>query len=118
MDVAFPLAVSSRGRTVPADRTSHVRQLIELTLFTSPGERVNRPDFGCGVLDLVFEQPNSTMVSATTALIRGSLQHWLADEIEIRTLDVGIDGATLHITVGYLDRRTRRAETFVLGYPS
>src|SRR5262249_5620163 len=57
-DVAFPFAVDGRGRTADRGYDDHVRDMIELLLFTQPGERVMRPDFGCGLADLVFE-PNS-----------------------------------------------------------
>src|SRR5271165_734476 len=57
-NIAFPFRIDGRGRTALVDDNSHIRDLIEQLLFTNPGERVNRPTFGSGLLALVF-QPNS-----------------------------------------------------------
>ena len=70
----FPYHFDGRGRSATTTRDDHVRDLIEQILFTSPGERVMRPDFGSGLLELVFE-PNSTALAATSQmLIQGALQ--------------------------------------------
>ena len=59
----YPWSVDGRGRTAATDRDGHVRDLVEQVLFTSPGERVMRPDFGCGLLGMVFE-PGGPEVAA------------------------------------------------------
>ena len=58
-DLDFPYHFDGRGRTATTGRDDHIRDLIEQVLFTAPGERVMRPDFGSGLLALVFE-PNSS----------------------------------------------------------
>ena len=58
MNIDFPFHSDSRGRTATTDDDDHIRDMIEQFLFTNPGERVNRPDFGSGLLQLVFA-PNS-----------------------------------------------------------
>src|SRR6266852_4362067 len=79
----FPFHVDQRGRSATTDADDHVRDLIEQVLFTTPGERVNRPDFGCGLLQLVF-MPNSDVLSAATQfLVQGALQRWLSDVIQV-----------------------------------
>ena len=55
----YPYHFDGSGRSAATDEADHIRDLIEQVLFTSPGERVMRPDFGAGLLALVFE-PNST----------------------------------------------------------
>ena len=76
-ELDFPYRFDGRGRTATADADDHIRDLIEQVLFTSPGERVMRPDFGSGMLALVFE-PNSTALAATTQiLVQGALQQHL-----------------------------------------
>ena len=107
MHVAFPFAIDGRGRTAEAAHAAWVRGLIEQVLFTSPGERVMRPDFGSGVMQLVFA-PNSPELAATTqVLVQGALQHWLAGIIAVEGVAVESREATLAVTVTYTILRTR-----------
>ncbi|MBS0445356.1 MAG: GPW/gp25 family protein [Proteobacteria bacterium] len=101
-DVDFPYRVDGRGRTALADSDDdHVRDLIEELLFTVPGERANRPDFGCGLMQLVFE-PNSIELAATIqALVQGSLQQWLGTLIRVNAVDADASDATLTVQVSY-----------------
>ena len=57
-------------------------------LFTAPGERVNRPTFGSGVLRLVFEPGGAELATATQFLVQSALQQWLADVVEVQAVDV------------------------------
>ena len=112
-DVAFPFRIDGRGRTASTDYDSHVRDMIELLLFTSPGERVMRPDFGCGLLDLVFE-PNSPELAASLQIsIQAALQRWLGDVITISSLDAVSQDDLLQITLGYSVRATGTQTTHV-----
>ncbi|WP_346268221.1 GPW/gp25 family protein [Streptomyces sp. SCUT-3] len=77
-DIAFPFRTDSRGRTAHAPYDEHVRDMIEQLLFTSPGERVMRPDFGCGLLDLVFAPNSPELASALQLTVHAALQQWLA----------------------------------------
>jgi phage baseplate assembly protein W len=105
----FPYHFDGRGRTADTDRDDHIRDLIEQVLFTSPGERVMRPDFGSGLLALVFE-PNSTTLAATTQmLVQGALQEHLSHLIAVQAVEVRNDDAALRVEVRYtvlLDRTT------------
>ena len=106
VDIAFPFAVDGRGRTAGTDYQAHVRDMIELLLFTAPGERVMRPDFGCGLLDLTFE-PNSPELAATLQIsIQAQLQRWLGDVITAVALDVTSTGDVLRVTISYVVRAT------------
>lgn len=94
-----------------------IRGLIEQVLFTSPGERVMRPDFGSGILQLVFA-PNSPELAATTQmLVHGALQQALADLIVVENLAVESADSTLRITVQYVIRRSeiRQLQNFERG---
>jgi phage baseplate assembly protein W len=111
-DIAFPFRIGRRGRTAVAGHDDHVRDLIEQLLFTSPGERVMRPDFGCGLADLTFT-PNSPELAAALELsVHAALQRRLGDLIALEALDVDGDDATVHVRVRYVVRRTgtRREE--------
>lgn len=106
MDVAFPLGFDGRGRTAQAGVDDHVRQLIEQVLFTAPGERVNRPAFGSGVMQLVFA-PNGDALAATTQMsVQSALQQWLGQLIVVEAVDVAGEDAQLKVTVRYTVRAT------------
>lgn len=99
-DVDFPLAVDGAGRVATTGADDHVRDMIEQILFTRPGERVMRPDFGCGV-DVVFE-PNSDLLAAAMELrIRGSLQRWLADVAQVVDVRVRAEDSRLVVEVAW-----------------
>ena len=110
MDVDFPYHVDGRHRTATTDADDHVRDLIEQVLFTSPGERVNRPTFGCGVQRLVFAPNSEELASATQFIVQGALQQWVGDLIEVEAVEVESHEATLDITVTYRVRRTRERQ--------
>ncbi|MDO9598355.1 MAG: GPW/gp25 family protein [Azoarcus sp.] len=115
--VHFPYQFDGRGRTREADEATWIRGLIEQVLFTSPGERVMRPDFGSGLRELVFA-PNSPELAATTRfLVQGALQQWLGDLITVEAIDVEAVDSRLSVTVQYVVRRSeaRQRETFVQG---
>ncbi|NLU68214.1 GPW/gp25 family protein [Streptomyces sp. HNM0574] len=113
-DIAFPFRTDRRGRTAHAPYEEHVRDLIEQLLFTSPGERVMRPDFGCGLLDLAFA-PNSPELAATVELsVQGALQRWLGELIEVEGVDVENEEETVRVRLRYVvrDGAGRRDEIF------
>ena len=107
MNINFPFQFDTRGRTAEAGDEKHIRDLIEQVLFTSPGERVNRPTFGCGLMQLVF-QPNSDELAATTQfLVQSSLQQWLGDLIQANEVTVEHIDSTLKVTVKYVVLKTQ-----------
>ena len=111
-DLDYPYQISGQGRTATTDRDDHIRDLIEQVLFTAPGERVMRPDFGGGLLALVFE-PNSTTLAATTQLlVQSALQVYLSHLIAVQSVEVTNDDSALRVDVRYsvlLDRTTHSA---------
>jgi phage baseplate assembly protein W len=117
MNFDFPLRFDPRGRTAVTDDEGHIRDMIELLLFTSPGERVNRPDFGSGLLQMVFAPNSVEMAAALQFTTQAALQHWLSDVIEVRALEVTSEDAALYVSVQYAVRRTGevRATTFERG---
>lgn len=114
MNVRHPYGFDGRGRTAEATEEAWIRGLVEQVLFTSPGERVMRPDFGSGLLQLVFA-PNSPELAATVqVLAQAALQQWLGHLIALEALEVEAADATLTVKVRYVIRRTRsvQVETF------
>ena len=111
-DVDFPLHLDARGRTAATAQPDHIRDLIEQIIFTSPGERVNRPTFGSGLATLVFDPASEQLATATQTLVHGALQTWLGDLIQVENVDVGSRDSQLTVTVVYRVRATqeRRVE--------
>ena len=99
--VAFPLAVSADGRTETVGLDDHIRQMVEELLFTDPGERVNRPTLGCGVLELVFDSLTDELLAATQFVIQGRLQEWLNGLIRVDSVRVATSGSEVQVSVGY-----------------
>jgi len=108
MQIAFPFQIDRQGLVASVGDDEHVRQLIEQVLFTAPGERVNRPEFGCGLRAFVFEAASNEMVSATQALVQAALQRWLGDLVQIESVTVEVDEARLTVTVQYLQLKDQQ----------
>ena len=107
--IAFPLRVDGRGRSAQAERNLYLRGMIEQLLFTVPGERVNRPDFGCGLMQLVFA-PNSPELAVTVqALVHASLQQWLGYLLQIDEVSASSEDATLSVLVRYTVLETQES---------
>lgn len=117
MNIDFPFHFDSRGRTADADADDHIRDMIEQLLFTHPGERVNRPDFGSGLLQLVFAPNSPELAAALQFTMQAALQQWLGDVIQVQALEVTSEDATLRVQLQYLVRSTgvQRTETFAQG---
>lgn len=115
MQFHYPFYFDTRRQA--ADEADHVRDMIEQYLFTSPGERVNRPDFGSGLMQYVFNPNSVELAAALQFTLQAGLQHWLGDIIELEDVLVEPDDGRLAITIGYTIRRTneRRSERFVSG---
>jgi Bacteriophage baseplate protein W len=100
----FPFHIDGRGRSAETAEDDHIRDMIFQVLFTNPGERVNRPDFGCGVKQLVFMPNSDALATATQFLVQGSLQRWLDSVIQVESVDVEAVEAELRVTVVYSKR--------------
>lgn len=108
----FPLTIGPEGST-NSTRGDHVREAIETVLFTRPGERWFRPEFGIGVNALVFEPNNSAMWELTKKRLLASLAEALAGEVDPSTLEVTVEGeeeklliviAYMHATLNHTER--------------
>ncbi|MGB8020260.1 MAG: GPW/gp25 family protein [Candidatus Nanopelagicales bacterium] len=108
-----PFAFGPDGRTATTSANDHVRDLVEQVLFTSPGERVNRPDFGSGLLGLLFEPNSEALAAATRARVEACVHQWLAEVIQLEAVVVRAQESTLEVTVQYVVRvsQERRTET-------
>lgn len=110
MHVDFPFHLDARGQTAGTDADDHVRDLVEQLLFTSPGERVNRPTFGSGLMRLVFDPNSEQLATATETIVHGALQQWLGDLVHVESVDVSTREGTLIVEVSYIQRESRERQ--------
>ena len=89
-DYAYPFVIDPvSGQAGQTPYATHVDQMIRQILLTTPGERADLPEFGCGLRQLLFA-PDSDALQATTQLIvRRSLDLWLGGQIKVQTVTVG-----------------------------
>lgn len=105
-----PYHVDGSGRSALAEGDARIRDLIEQVLFTTPGERVNRPTFGSGLLQVLFAPSSPELVAATRFQVQGALQQWLGDLIAVEAVEVESVGSELTVAVRYVVRRTHQRQ--------
>ncbi|MBC6473550.1 MAG: GPW/gp25 family protein [Hormoscilla sp. GM102CHS1] len=110
MEIAYPFQIDDRNRIAGADWSEHIRQMIEQVLFTTPGERVNRPTFGSGLMQLIFAPNSQDLNSAVELMVQGALQEWLGELIQVESLVVETEETKLKVTVTYIIRRNQQRE--------
>ncbi|MEO8368705.1 MAG: GPW/gp25 family protein [Candidatus Solibacter sp.] len=111
MNIDYPFHFDHTGRTAVTGDEDHVRDMIEQFLFTQSGERVNRPDFGSGLMQLVFAPNNPALAATLQFTMNAGLQQWLGDLIEVQLLEVLSEGAILRVNLTYQIRRTKETRT-------
>ncbi|HYH85701.1 MAG TPA: GPW/gp25 family protein [Pyrinomonadaceae bacterium] len=111
MNIDFPLHIDETGRTASTGDDAHIRDMIEQLLFTSPGERVNRHDFGSGLRQLIFAPNSRELAAACQFTVQANLQQWLGDIIEVIEVKAESIEAELHITIQYAVLRTNQRQT-------
>lgn len=111
MNIDFPFHFDRRGHSATANSDDHIREMIEQLLFTNPGERVNRPDFGSGLQRLVFGPNSPELAAALKFTLQATLQRYLGDLIELQALEVSSEESTVSILIRYVVRRTKQQQT-------
>lgn len=114
MNVVFPYNFDKRGRTGQADNKTHIKNLIEQVLFTAPGERVMRPNFGSGVRELVFAPGNDSLVATVQSTLQAALQQHLGDRIIVQSTEVQYNEGVLQIEVVYQPIHQQELQTVVI----
>src|ERR1017187_9323890 len=114
----YPFGFDGSGRVARTGADDHVKEMIYQLLFTSPGERVNLPDFGCGILQMVFRPNSEILAAATQALMQGALQQWLGGGISILQLEVASVDERLEISLEYVRRDTGQQVQVTFTAPS
>lgn len=111
MHIDFPWRYDTRGRTAETGLDDHVRDMLELLIFTDPGERVNRPTFGCGIRQLVFSPNSPELAAALQFTMQAAIQRELGDVLSLEDLSVSSEDAALRVTVSYVVLETGNAGT-------
>jgi len=104
--IRFPLEIDKVVRTISEEKdfARYIDQLIHQVLLTNPGERINRPDFGCGIKQMVFMPLNDATSSLTQVMIYQALENWLGKVIEVNQVTVNMNGTILIIDIAYTIR--------------
>jgi uncharacterized protein len=105
-----PAQASTTAVAAVTGDDDHISDMIDQVLFTSPGERVNRPTFGSGLRQLVFAPNSGELAAATQFLVQGALQQWLGDLIQVDELQVESEDSTLRLAIQYAVRRTQQRQ--------
>jgi len=101
--IRYPFAIDDGLGNLAEERdyASHVEQLIKQVLFTSPGERVNRPDFGCGLRRMVFAPNSDVTASLMQVMVFQALDTWLGTLITVDDVAVRAIEEVLEVRIGY-----------------
>lgn len=110
-NIKFPLQFDNRGRTAASGYAGHIDEMLRQLIFTSPGERVNRPDFGSGLLELIFAPASEELLAALHYSVQSAIQLWLSDLIELKDLEIDIEDSLVQVTIQYVIRRTSQPHT-------
>jgi phage baseplate assembly protein W len=114
MNIDFPFHFDGRGRSASIDDEKHISEMIEQLLFTNPGERVNRPDFGSGLAQLIFGPNSPELATALQFTMQATIQRWLGDLIQLQSLEVTSEDSTLSILIQYVVRGKNQPQVALL----
>jgi phage baseplate assembly protein W len=115
--LAFPFGIDVLGSISAEGGSALLRGKILQLLLTSPGERVNLPDYGTRLRDLVFD-PNADVLAATTEfMIQRALQKYMADEIRVEQVAISVNDNVLQVNIVYLRKSDLQFERVRVGVP-
>ncbi|MCP4709353.1 MAG: GPW/gp25 family protein [Planctomycetes bacterium] len=97
----FPFAVTAAGRISATGGDEAIRGKIIQILFTAPGERINLPEFGCGLFNMVFEPNNDILAAAMEFTVGQALARWLKEDIIVDGVNVNAVEETVTIEIAY-----------------
>ena len=112
--IDYPFAIDSGlGQlAIETDYAEHVEQLIKQVLFTNPGERINRPEFGCGIRRMVFAPNSQEAASLAQVTIYQALEKWLNTVVKVDEVEVTAQDEVLSIRIKYL-LKVRREQRYL-----
>ena len=122
-DYVFPFRIDrASGRAAESSYEAHVEQMIEQVLLTAPGERVDLPEFGCGLRNLIFAPNDAALATTTQVIVSEALNRWLGNQIQVSSVAIAPaetedQMAEIRIRIDYVlieTRTNRSAEVTVL----
>jgi Bacteriophage baseplate protein W len=102
--MGFPFTIDQLGQVGTLVGEDNIRARILQVLLTEPGERINLPEFGCGLRGLVFDPNNEILAATTEFMVNKALQRWLGNEIVVQQVNVLNQGEELQVEVVYIRR--------------
>ena len=105
-NLTFPFHVGPLGQPRTSGRGANIRQQLEQVLFTIPGERVGRPDFGAGIQRFVFEKLSAELLAATEYQLTSTLRDHMQDVIVVEGVRLTAEDSTLFVDILYSLRDT------------
>jgi len=115
--IRFPFSVGARGKVLGSSRHDVIREQIEQVLFTRPGERVGRPEFGCGIELLVFAAADDVTAAAAQISVQKALHRAMRDLIIVDAVRTYVEDTELHIDVLFTQRETGEELHLELKHP-
>jgi uncharacterized protein len=111
--MGFPFSVAPTGRTRTPTAEERISELLEMLLYTIPGERVMRPDLGTPVTELLFEGVTDALSVALRVAIHGALTQYLAGIVDVREVDVTTEDSTIDIAIAFAAFGEAESKTIV-----
>ena len=103
----YPFHVGNKGSIAVADADKHLRDGIEQVLFTNPGERVNLPEFGCGIRSFIFAGNSDVLAATMQFTVTQNLERWMGDVIKVDQVNVKNIEETLYIEIIFTKKENR-----------
>ncbi len=101
MNKSFPFQFDIYGHIASCDEDKHIRDMLEQILFTMPGERINRPDFGCGISLMVFGSTTPEFINVKKTQIHSQIQQLLGHLIKVNNLEISVEESLVNILINY-----------------
>jgi len=89
------------------DSDTYIRELISQVLFTTPGERLNQPEFGVGLQQYIFDLTNQESIDALQTTVKEALNYWIGDVIEVEEVQAVMEESALRVDIVYVVSRSR-----------
>jgi uncharacterized protein len=115
--IGVPFAIDDAGRVFLQGGDALLRSKVLQVLLTAPGERVNQPEFGTRLRDLVFDPNNDILAAATEFAVTRALQRFLGDQIDVEGVQISTLESELHVDISYVRKRDLTAERVRVGIP-
>jgi hypothetical protein len=112
---AFPVRVNGQGGNALVSGEENIKQSCLIILSTALGERAMRPDFGCGIYDLVFDPADASLAGRIEFFVANALEAW-EPRITVKSVEAEMTEEKVIVEVRYIIRSTNTEDNFVYPY--